>query len=216
MIWLKMVWLNRRKSVMGNGRWSAGSSGRNSRRSLETSLVWVRAVAAMFVLLSVGFVLLGSGSRRYTQKALAPTPASPIPTSSRSSLHSKPDARTLLGQLPLIFEPNQGQADPKVKFLAHGAGYSLFLDATEAVLAMPTAHSTQGQSERFVRMTLVGANPAAATAGTDPLPGESNYLIGNDSHQWHRGIPQFAGVHYHGIYPGIDLVFYGNQGHLEY
>jgi uncharacterized repeat protein (TIGR01451 family) len=118
--------------------------------------------------------------------------------------------------LPLIFEPNQGQADPRVKFLAHTARYSLFLDTTGAVLAMPTAHSMPGQSEHLVRMKLVGANSGAAIAGTDPLPGKSNYLLGDDPHQWQRGIPQFAGVHYEGVYPGINLVFYGNQGHLEY
>ena len=84
------------------------------------------------------------------------------------------------------------------------------------MLAMQTAHSSAGRSEQFVRMKLVGANPAAATAGTDPLPGKSNYIIGNDPHQWHTGIPQFAGVRYQSVYPGIDLVFYGNQGRLEY
>jgi uncharacterized repeat protein (TIGR01451 family) len=183
----------------------------------------------MFVLLLAGFVLLGSGSRRYAQKATAAVPASPasqIPISFRSSsfrsssgtsLHSKPDARALLGQLPLIFEPNLGQADPTVKFLARGAGYSLFLDATGAVLSTQTAHSSPpGRGEQSVRMTLVGANRAAATAGTDPLPGQSNYFIGNDPRKWHSGIPQFAGVHYESVYPGINLVFYGNQGHLEY
>jgi uncharacterized repeat protein (TIGR01451 family) len=179
--------------------------------------VWPRALAAIFVLVLAGSVLVGSGSRRYAQKASAPVPASPIPTSPGSFPHSKPDARALLGQLPLIFEPNQGQVDPQVKFLARGAGYSLFLDATGATLAMQTKSSTPtGQSEQFVRMKLVGANPGAVTGGSGPLPGKSNYLIGNDPHQWHKDIPQFAGVHYKNVYPGIDLVFYGNQGHLEY
>jgi len=170
----------------------------------------------MLLLLVAGSVLLGLGSRRYTQKALAPLPASPIPTSSLSSLRSRPGARAILGQLPIIFEPNQGQADPGMKFLAHGAGYSLFLDTTSALLAMP-AHSTPaGRSEQAVRMKLVGANPAAVLAGADPLPGKSNYLIGNDPKKWHSDIPQFAGVRYTSVYPGIDLIFYGNQGHLEY
>ena len=65
-------------------------------------------------------------------------------------------------------------------------------------------------------MRLVGANPAAAVTGSDPLPGKSNYFIGNDPKNWHTGIPQFAGVHYQSVYPGIDLVFYGSQGRLEY
>jgi uncharacterized repeat protein (TIGR01451 family) len=193
---------------MGNGRWWGRSSGSGS--------VWVRAFGAMFLLLLAGSVLLGFGSLRHTQKALAPLPSSPIPTSSGSSQHPKPDARALLGQLPLIFEPNQGQADPRVKFLARGKGYSLFLDPTGAALARQTApRSRGGHSDQLVRMKLVGGRPVAI-AGINPLPGKSNYIIGNDPNRWRRGIPQSAGVRYEGVYPGIDLVFYGNQGRLEY
>src|SRR5580692_12156149 len=213
MIWLKMVLLYRRKSVMGNGRLWGRTSGKGS----ETSRVRVRAFGAMFVLLLAGFGLLGLGSHRHAQDALARRSGSPLPTASNASLKSKPEARALLGQLPLIFEPNQGQADPRAKFLARGSGYSLFLKTDGAVLAMQTAHaSPAGSSEQFVNMKLVGANPAAVLTGADPLPGKSNYLIGNDPHKWHRGIPQFGGVRYASVYAGIDLIFYGNQGHLEY
>jgi hypothetical protein len=178
-----------------------------------------RALAAMAVLLLAGWMLLGSRIHRSAEQAAALPPVSPIPTVSRSPLGSKPqhsnlNARAILGQLPLIFEPNQGQSDGQVKFLARGAGYSLFLNASDAVLAMQTPHSP-GQ-EQLVRMKLVGANAAATTSGTNPLPGKSNYLVGNDPRQWHSGVPQFAGVRYQGVYPGIDLVFYGNQGRLEY
>jgi hypothetical protein len=122
----------------------------------------------------------------------------------------------------MIFEPNQGQTDSSVKFLARGAAYSLFLDSTGAVLTTRTARplvpgeSAPGRSLESLRMTLVGANPAAAVAGSDRLPGKTNYFIGNDPKQWRTGVPQFAGVHYESVYPGIDLVFYGNQGRLEY
>jgi uncharacterized repeat protein (TIGR01451 family) len=171
----------------------------------------------MFVLLVAGSVLIWPASRRSPQKAAAQLPASPVPALSRASLHSKPDTRTILGELPLIFEPNQGQADANVKFLARGAGYSLFLDPTGAVLALQTPSKSRSRSsQQFVSMKLVGSNPAATTAGTDPQPGKSNYILGNDPHQWHSGIPQFAGVRYANVYPGIDLVFYGSQGNLEY
>ena len=193
---------------MGNGRWSAKSSGKG--------LLWVRAVGAMFVLLVAGSVLLGLGSRRDARTSLAPVPVSPLPTFSRSSLGRSRRRAPFLGQLPLIFEPNQGRADPRAKFLARGAGYSLFLETTGAVLAMQTTQASPERREQFVGMKLVGANPAAALAGADPLPGKSNYLVGNDPHKWHSGISQFAGVRYAGVYPGIDLIFYGKQGQLEY
>jgi len=208
---------------MGNGRLSGRSAGKSSARNAGSSLVWLPVFGAVFVLLLAGCVLLASSSRRHAENALAQVPVSPIPAASgassfpRSSLNSKSTAHSILGQLPLMFEPNQGQADPRAKFLARGAGYSLFLDQTGAVLAMQTAHSSpRGRSEESLRMTLVGGNPSAAIAGINPLPGKTNYFLGSDPNQWHTRIPQFAGVHYENVYPGINLVFYGNQGHLEY
>ena len=65
-------------------------------------------------------------------------------------------------------------------------------------------------------MQMAGSNPAAVVSGDDQLPGKSNYLIGNDPAKWHRDIPQFARVRYQSVYPGVDLVYYGNQGQLEY
>src|SRR5581483_576828 len=64
--------------------------------------------------------------------------------------------------------------------------------------------------------TLAGATATSQLSGFEPLPGKSNYFIGNDPAKWRTGIPQFARVRYASVYPGIDLVFYGNQGHLEY
>lgn len=114
--------------------------------------------------------------------------------------------------LPLAFEVNQGQTDPKVKFLARGTGYGLFLTTDEAVLKIQ-ASATDAVA---LSMVLGGANKNAAVIGTNELPGKSNYFIGNDPKQWHRNIPQFARVLYQNVYPGIDLVYYGNQGRLEY
>ena len=123
-----------------------------------------------------------------------------------------PHARVDFGQLPLRFEPNQGQTDARVDFLARGAGYGLFLTPDQAVL---TLRST-ARSASVVRMELERANPAASATGANQLPGKSNYLIGNNPANWHRNIPQFAQVRYQNIYRGVDLVYYGNQGELEY
>jgi hypothetical protein len=215
---------------MGNGReWLTGQlTVRDSGKASGRSVQWIGLLGAAFILLLAACVVLGLGSRRYAQKSyaqksMAQALAFPFPAAlGNSASKAKPDAQAILSQLPLIFEPNQGQADASVKFLAHGAGYSLYLDPTGAMLAMQTArpaspsHREVARSVESVRMTLVGANPSAAVAGSDLLPGKSNYYIGNDPKQWRTGIPQFAGVHYQSVYPGIDLVFYGSQGHLEY
>lgn len=139
-------------------------------------------------------------------------------------------ARALLAGLPLVFEPNQGQgtldpADPRAKFISRGAGYSLFLGSKGAILGLalhqaskPSPHvETQSPARtEFLEMKLAGANPNAGLIGTDRLPGRSNYLLGNDAAKWHVGVPQFARVKYENVYPGINLLFYGNQGRLEY
>ncbi len=134
--------------------------------------------------------------------------------------------------LPLVFEPNHGQTAAPVKFLAHGAGYGLFLTANEAVLelhqhaalsaqhAAPgnehTALRAQAASSSVIRMRLEGASALARVSGGSPLPGKTSYFIGNDPAKWHRDIPQFGRVEYESVYRGVDLVYYGNQGQLEY
>ena len=225
---------------MRNGRWSGKRAGQSAATSEQRSWGsrWFLPSGALFVLILAGGFLLRSDFGRdarhgHANSQLAQLSSSPLtgftsanaavrPSSSRtSSLRpssaGKPDARTILGKLPLIFEANRGQSDPAVKFLARGAGYGLFLDGSGATLALQTAHAAHSKpTAGAIRMTLVRSNQSTAIAGTQPLPGKSNYFIGNDPGQWHTDVAQFAGVQYTNVYPGIDLVFYGNQGHLEY
>ncbi len=65
-------------------------------------------------------------------------------------------------------------------------------------------------------MRLVGGNRNARAAGLDELPGKCNYFIGNDPDKWRTNIPTYARVKYESAYPGVDLMFYGNQRELEY
>ena len=76
----------------------------------------------------------------------------------------------------------------------------------------PAASTTNA----VLRMKLHNANPAAKVTGSDQLPGKSNYFIGNDPKKWRSNVPEYAKVRYEGVYPGIDLVYYGNQRQLEY
>ena len=65
-------------------------------------------------------------------------------------------------------------------------------------------------------MHLQGANSNAAVIATGELPGKSNYFIGNDPKKWRTNVPSYAQVKYRNVYPGVDLVYYGNQQQLEY
>jgi hypothetical protein len=126
------------------------------------------------------------------------------------------------GKLPLTFEPNQGQARPGVQFLSHGQGYTLALSPGEASLALAGAPATQRKAAKAfrsslpLRIQLSGSNSKATASWEDEQITRTNYLIGNDPAKWHTGVANYARVRYTGIYPGIDLVYYGNQRHLEH
>jgi hypothetical protein len=118
------------------------------------------------------------------------------------------EATTNYGKLPLSFEANQGQTDAKVKYLARGAGYSIFLSPGSATFSLE-----RPDQSAVVRMDLVGANQAAGIEPQGKLPGIANYMIGAKRT---TNIPTYAKIRSHNVYPGIDLVYYGTQGQLEY
>ena len=175
-------------------------------------IIRVRGLVCMYLpaLLSIGSVF-AQGSSKAAIKGDSP------------STSKQMTARVVeaYGNLPLSFEANTGQADSRVKFLSRGPGYTLFLTFDEAVLALSAPRRTSDRSAdrenaAILRMRLVGANSAAAIYGAEELPGKSNYFIGNDPKRWRTDIPNYAKVRYHAVYPGVDLLYYGNQGQVEY
>ncbi len=112
------------------------------------------------------------------------------------------------GNIPLSFEPNRGQASAEVRYLARGASYTLYLAAGETVLA--------GHNQSLLRTRLSGANLSAAITGETPQASISNYFAGNDPAKWLASVPNFDRARYAGVYPGIDLIYYGKDGQLEY
>lgn len=145
--------------------------------------------------------LLLAATQLMQSKTAAATPANPSTLSAYS-------------QLPLYFEPNRGQTDAQTRFVARGQGYALFLTPSEAVLSLHAKSADRGVSA--VGMQLVGANPSPAIVGRDLLQGYSNYLIGQDPSKWQTRIPHYAKVEYSDVYPGVSLLYYGQQRQLEY
>jgi uncharacterized repeat protein (TIGR01451 family) len=234
------------------------------RRWLGSSVGRIRVLAAGLVLLGAGCAVLGwnahsrqtaanlAGQLRATEEpaiasstiedsaiqgqATMPgflTRAQGLPDEVSGGAQSR--ARSLFAGLPLIFEPNQGQAnldpaDRRAKFVTHGSGYSLFLGSDGALLSLVSREPSKRERSRqdgakpqasltrveTLEMKLAGANPNVNVTGADRLPGKSNYFLGNDPAKWRHSVPQFARVRYENVYPGINLLFYGNQGRLEY
>lgn len=132
------------------------------------------------------------------------------------------------GKLPLAFEANRGQTDGQVQFFSRGSGYSLFLTSTEAVLRLKPRHGITPFSESrtralsmptesaVLRMQLLGASRDPLVVGEEQLPGRTHYYTGSDPARWRTDIPAFGKVHYRDVYPGVDLVYYGNQGQIEF
>jgi hypothetical protein len=114
------------------------------------------------------------------------------------------------GDLPLSFEPNRGQSDSQVQYLSHGKGYGFFLSADGATLQLGSTNP------RTIQLSVANGQRPSRVAGEQPLPGAVNYLFGTDPTQWLRNLPTFARVRMSNVYPGVDLVYYGNHRQLEY
>jgi len=195
--------------------------------------------AAKFICLATltGGVLLltsfgGAGKRSNESKANMSAPTNKMEKPESAKENSR--WAQAYGKLTLSFEENQGQTAREVRFVSHGSGYELFLTPQEVVVALrPRTHldfsplhrtayiraqRRERQAARMtaIRMRLEGANPVPQITGMEQLPGRANYFIGNDPKNWHTDVPSYARVRYAQVYPGVDLVFYGNQGRLEY
>lgn len=136
------------------------------------------------------------------------------------------------GRLELSFIPNKGQTDQRVKFVSHGPGYDLFLTDTEAVLTLrkpraltsenlkqPSSHKDAGvqpQPATVLRLKMIGTEKDPRVSGVDELQGKVNYFVSNDPSAWQVNVPTYRKVNYAGIFPGVDLVYYGNRSQLEY
>jgi len=138
------------------------------------------------------------------------------------------------GELPLAFEVNQGQTGKSVKFLSRLSNSTLYLTSDEALIDVVKLDGEKNEkgplsrhdgrkvpepkiSHSTLHLRLDGASEHAEVLGEDELPGKTNYFIGNDPTKWHNNIPTYRKVRYHNVYPGVDVVYYGNQdGRLEH
>ena len=111
------------------------------------------------------------------------------------------------GKLPVFFEPNTGQFDPQVRYIARTGGHIVFF--TDREMVVPGGGKAIHLS--FCRRDLV---PRIESAGRQA--GVTNYFRGNDPSKWHTNVPTYRQLRYVEIYPGVDLLFYGNGSDLEF
>jgi uncharacterized repeat protein (TIGR01451 family) len=173
--------------------------------------------------------------RAITRIAAVTAALFPLWTSNLRAGSGTPDAAarsridSSYGKLPLQFEANQGQQPAPVRFLSRGKDYTVFLTPDGALLSLrklrqqvridkpgPAVQEPQMEASADLRLKLEGGNPAVQLTGADPLPGAVNYFYGKDPAKWRTNVTTYSKVRYEQVYPGIDLVFYGNQRQLEY
>jgi hypothetical protein len=119
--------------------------------------------------------------------------------------------------LPLSFEPNNGQSEDTVRFVARGPGYSLYLNEAGASIqfSRPLGVSAK-QKQPVLALNLAGrkkTNPKLL--GQDERPSKSSYFMGSDRKKWLTGIPNFSRVALRNVYDGVDVTYYGRHGELE-
>ena len=140
-----------------------------------------------------------------------------------------PAAAPAYGRVPLFFEANRGQTDDAVLFLARASDHAVYLTAHGTVFALAQEaeggdlpswrrwrDSAGGAQGRLVELSFPGSAPEPSVTGLEPTAARINYLTGSDSTKWQRSVPTFSRVRYAALYPGVDLVYYGNDRQLEF
>jgi hypothetical protein len=201
------------------------------RVSSSRAFVCVSIVTGM--LLATFFLLYSRTTTFARNSSVSNKMAGEETTKKAPDIEKKASILAAYGKLPLAFERNKGQTDSQVQYLTHGSGYELFLTPKEAVLALWQPRKSQGRDHlsstlvrpsearatrkaSVLRLQLASANPSPAITGIDQLERKANYFTGNDRASWVTDVPSYGRVEYTGIYPGINLDFYGNQRQLEY
>ena len=135
-------------------------------------------------------------------------------------------------KMPLLFEPNSGQSDPLVQFVARGAGFVAFLTSEGLVLRLlsaepghvgsrsraPSTHSTLPPEleENVVRVKPSGGSTEMKWVGEGLVASRSHYFVGQDREGWITDVSNYTRVGGEAVYPGVDLVFHGEQAQLEF
>jgi hypothetical protein len=112
-------------------------------------------------------------------------------------------------RLPLAFEKQAGGSGER--FVARGPGYVIALEDGKALIGV----AEKDRSSDAISLEFAGSRSSQAVPAAE-LPGKINYIQGNDPRKWRVGLPTYARVAYPDTYPGIDVVYYGNQQQLEF
>jgi hypothetical protein len=202
-------------------------AGASAGTGVATDSAPVGATSAAAVAGPVGAGIVAPTSMSAAQSS-ATLPSSVLAQASTgSSPQSQAQAQSLLNQMPVRFEANEGQFGAQTQFVAQAPGYSMYLGTTSATLVAsasnssstgstdPAATSDSTTTSAAVNFQMVGANASAQATRLNPLATTTNYFTGSNPSQWHTNVPNYGSVQYSNVYQGINEVYYNNQGNVE-
>ena len=133
------------------------------------------------------------------------SPSTPVQAAAETP-QPLPEAR--YEQRPVTFEMNRGQAPAGIQVLGRSPGATVFLKPDEATIVVSgpagararlrehraTRESQSDIVRSAVRMTLLGANPAAQLQTSEAVAARTNYLRGSNAEHWLSDVPTFSSV----------------------
>lgn len=183
----------------------SSSTRSSAQRNFNRKQFLAAAVSTLTIAFAISALYFYSHTRR---------PATVKPTVVTLNADLTKQVAEAYGRLPISFEANQGQLPGEVKFFSRASGFGMFLAPGEATMLLRSTGETPRTAA--LRMKLMGANLAAPAKGAKELPGKTNYFIGNQPAKWRTNIANFERVEFSGVYPGVDLAYYGNNREVEY
>ena len=179
----------------------------NNRTARVTTAFLSTTIAVIAFVMAV--VLMGHIGQGRQVKAFA----SPAASSTPATATDVAAVKHAVSKLPLVFEPNRGQTDPRVQYVARSTGYAAFVTGpSQAVLKI----RNEADQSDVLTMNLAGADAKAKGGAIEKTGGVSNYYIGNDRSKWLEGVPNYAKVRYNDVYPGVDVVYQGDESRFRY
>jgi len=119
------------------------------------------------------------------------------------------------GKLPLTFVENAGQLHEKVCYHTNRLGYGVCFTQEEAIFVF-TGDRRDKKEGLALSLRFLDANSRVTVEGHREDAEKIHYLLGNDPAKWRTELPAYRDVVYRELWPGIDLIFYGENGRLKY
>lgn len=165
----------------------------------------------LFGLLPLLVVGLAAGRHEGASPQHAPALASARPATGEATAGSLRMVAPY-ANLPVLFVPNAGQLEPRIRFHARGLGYAFsFVDD-----GIELSLSRAGSADLHLTLQFVGGNSRTVLEPGERGPGHVSYLLGDDPERWRTRLPVYRSLVYRDVWPGVDVSVHGEAGVLSY